>query len=107
MNVCRKHVESLGFKGNGMYPYSQYHTHFYQEDAKAHTITVIGNLVPQTISHFHLTPSQFTDFQDGKLSLIPNGCCNPAGGRSLERSEILFRGDIKNLRHLKKILDVL
>lgn len=107
MTIKLKQVKPLGFKGNGVYPDSAYHSHYYKVDAKAKTVTVIGNLYPQTISRFELTSRQLEAFDVGKLKLVPPHCVSPGPGRSFDKCKILFEGDIKNLRHLKKIFEVI
>jgi len=104
MNIRREHVEPLKFKGSGIFPYGAASTHYYHIDAAKRRVVIIGNLTPQTVSHFDMTPEQFRDFKAGKLSLVPPNCCNPSGGRSLNQPKVLFSGTIESQKHLREIL---
>lgn len=106
MNVRRKQVEPLGFKGSGMYAAAATHNHYYKSDPINFTVTVIGNMVPQTICRFQLNPKQYRMFKDGKLSLVPPGCCNPSGGPTIERCEVLFEGTFKSMAQIKQLLGI-
>jgi len=106
MNIYLRHLASFGFKGTGMFSDARWHSHYYRVDDARRSIIVIGNLTPQTVSVFWLTPTQFKDFRANKLGLTPPGCCNASGGRSLTDPYVLFKGTIKNIQHLDQLLDL-
>lgn len=104
MTILTKHVTPYGFKGSGMYDHSPSYMTYYKADAKANTITVLSSYTPDTLSLFKLTTKQFKQFKNGKLGIIPPGCCNASGRPALERHTILHEGDFKNAWHLKRVL---
>lgn len=104
MNIYLRHVERLGFKGSGMFCDAKWHSYYYHVDYPRRTIVVVGNLTPQTVSVFWLTPGQFRAFRAGKLGLTPPGCCNATGGKSLDDPYVLFKGTIKDWRHLDLLI---
>lgn len=104
MNLKRKHVEPLGFKGEGPFPDANFCSLYYRVDAKSLTVTILSNLTPQTLSRFVLSKRQFTAFKKGKLSLVPPNCCNASGGPTLEDPKVFFEGEFKNLKHVKELL---
>jgi hypothetical protein len=105
MQIRRKHAESLGFKGSSIFPYGAASTHYYRIETTDLRVVIIGNLTPQTISQFKLTPRQFTDFREGRLSLVPPNCINPNGRPSLTKPKVLFTGMIESRQHLRKLLE--
>jgi len=104
MNVRSKQVEPLGFKGNGMFCDSATHNYYYKSDPINFTITVIGNLFPQTICRFQLNSKQYKSFKEGNLSLVPPGCCNASGGPTINHCEVLFEGTFKSMAQIKQLL---
>jgi len=105
MQIRRKHAEALGFKGSSIFPYGAASTHYYRIETADLRVVIIGNLRPQTVSEFKLTPRQFTDFREGRLSLVPPNCANPSGRRILTRPKVLFSGMIESKEHLRKLLE--
>lgn len=107
MIIRRKQVEPLGFKGSDMYENAATHNHYYKKDPVKKTITVIGNLSPQTVSIFKLTDKQFAKFEKNKLGIVPPGCVSVSSRPMIETPDNVIEGDIKNKRHLMRILEVL
>ena len=60
--------------------------------------------VVQLVQVFRLTPAQFKQFNSGKVSLLPTGCCNATGGKSIEGPDIMFNGRFKNAKHVKDVV---
>jgi len=113
MKIYAKDVAPLGFKGNGMFDDSKWHQFYYATLPKQCKVYIISSLDPdQSISHFSLSQSQYKEFKNGKLSLVPIGCCCASGGKYIENPIIDFRGDFQNvfgtkdkfLKFVKKLL---
>jgi hypothetical protein len=107
MKIYLRHLKPLGFKGSGMWEDAKWSAHYYKVNNKTHTITVIGNLAPATISQFTLTPSNFKKFRGGKLALVPPDCCNASGGPSIEKFKLIYSGECLSPKKLKELLGTL
>jgi hypothetical protein len=107
MHIKTKQIEPLGFKGSGMYDHAASYNHYYRKDKKNSCIIGVTQLYPPTVFSFPLTKKQFTEFEAGKLSLVPPGCCNASGGKHIDHDKctVHHEGEIKNMRHLKEILE--
>lgn len=105
MLVYKRHVEPLGFKGSSMFSDTKCCSFYYRKLPEACAVLVVSNEASKNrIQVFRLEPSQYKEFEKGKLSLIPDGCCNPSGGKSIEHSDILFDGIFKNAKHIRETI---
>lgn len=93
MILRRRYMEPAGFKGNSRFCDASTSNFYYKQFPRAHAVICVSNLCPWVISLFRLNATQWRGFQRGNLKLIPPGCCNAAGGWTLERSEILHQGE--------------
>lgn len=105
MRIYTRHVIPHGFRGTGMFIDAKWHLHYSKTDPKRRAVTVIASEPIQSVSIFWLSKADFKVFVNGKLSLVPSGCCNPSGRRSVTDPEIVFAGEIKNLKQLDTIIE--
>jgi len=106
MNVLRRHVGLLGYKG--AHPFeSSYQAHWYKKIPELRRVICISNLCPQTISHFNLTKQQWRAFEKGTLALVPPGCVGGLTGahQTITECTTVFSGDFENWKKVSKILD--
>lgn len=104
MIVKTKLMKELGYRGSGAFKDASSHSIYYKPMPKDRCIVGLSNLSPPCIFVFRLTPDQYSQFEHGKLSLIPPGCCNPSGGNSLENPIILHTGDFVSTHQVKTLL---
>ena len=83
------------FKGSSRWADAATSNHYYKEYIGGEVICV-SNLCPWSIALFRMNPRQHAAFRQGRLSLVPPGCCNPSGGSSIERCQILREQEPKN-----------
>lgn len=103
MNLNLKNLGPLGFKGGLMASKTSIELLWKQ----------IGNDVfyasghfPGAVGVFRLSAKQATEFHQGKVGLLPPGFCNPMGGKVItENHETLFKGTVKNKKHLLSIIN--
>lgn len=100
MNLYIKDIEHLGFKGNGVFK-SNWHHFYYATSPKSKKVFVIDN-VEQIIGHFKLSKKEYNDFENGKLSLIPHGCCCVTDNKYIDNPITNFRGDFRKTFKTKK-----
>ena len=94
MYLYKKDVEKIGFKGSGIFDDSKWHHFYYAKCPKTRKIYVIDDL-EKSVSHFNLSEKEWKAFENGKLSLVPDGCCCASGGRYKDHPVIDFKGDWK------------
>jgi hypothetical protein len=107
MLVYTRHVEPLGFKSSSMFSDSKCSTHYHKKLPAAFSVMIVSNDTGdavQLVQVFRLKRRQYYEFELGKLSLIPSGCCNPSGGKSIGGPDIMFRGRFKNAKHVKDVV---
>lgn len=97
-------MEAIGFKGSGMFVNQVCYSVYYRKVPSKCRVDVVTAYGTQTVSQFNLTKAQYRRFEDGKLSLVPPGCCSASGRPYLEDPKMLFEGTIKTIKHLKNIL---
>jgi len=100
LKINTKDMEKIGFKGNGVFR-SSWHQFYYRSVLEKKSIYIYDAL-DERVQHFKLTSSQWRAFDNGKLKLIPEGCCNASGGKAKENPEIDFHGDLKKVFKTKK-----
>jgi hypothetical protein len=100
MNIYTKDVAPLGFKGSDLME-DKWHHHYYAKFPKTCRVYIINSL-DESVSHFQLTKKQYGDFEEGKLSLIPRGCCCATGNRYIENPVVDVEGDFDKLFGKKK-----
>lgn len=112
IRINTKDLEPLGFKGLGLMA-SSWHHHYYLELPKKRKIYIVDSL-DQSISHFKLTPKEYQQYKQDRVSLIPLGCCSAGGSdRILKENPTLdFEGDFERLgrkrdviKYIKDIVD--
>lgn len=96
MQLYVKDVEKIGFKGSGLFDDSKWFHFYYAKKPALKKIYVIDS-IEQTISHFDLSAKEWKEFERGKLSLIPIGCCCATGGKYKDNPSIDFQGDFKTV----------
>lgn len=107
MLFTRLQMEEIGFKGSGMFDYQRYYTYYYKADPKTRTVVLLHNSFSgHSLERWKLTPRQFTAFKQGRLSLIPAGCCKPTPGAYLDSQEVFFKGEIKTRKQLRQLLGI-
>ena len=102
--ITTRQAQAVGFK-QGSIMVSSSDTLYYRVEPEKHRVLAISNYTPQHVVSFDLSKRQFQAFQNGKLSLVPPGCCSPTSRRTVGRCRVLHEGDINGLRHLRKILE--
>lgn len=88
MTLLLRYMGPAGFRGTNWQSGRAASSHYYKKYIGGEIICV-SNLCPWHISMFQLNPKQFRAFCQGKLSLVPPGCCNVGGGCAIERCKIL------------------
>jgi hypothetical protein len=108
MIIRNKHAEQLGFKSSDLFKGGQRAASsiYYKVESKELRVIYLSNYSNQHIGVFYLTPKEMRKYQAGRLSLIPDGCCSP--GRESQKNDpaIVYSGDIKDFRHLRKLLSL-
>ena len=103
MNFYTRHVKPLGFKGSGIFTDSKWYSTYYLVNPELRLVIILQNL-SQALSVYRLNACDFKRFREGKLSLIPPGCCNPSGGPSRTNAIVFHEGEIKNVAHLRELV---
>lgn len=98
MNFNPKNLSKLGFKGTGMFGGGGL---LYR--VKGNTVEFVSVYVPNMLGRFTLTPRQMKSFHAGKLSLVPEGFCNPSSRNFLTEHTVLHRGPIKSRAQVEEI----
>ena len=96
MKIYAKDVAPLGFKGSGMFDNSKWYHFYYAKCPKSRRVYII-DAIENSISHFELDKKDWKAFVDGKLSLVPEGCCCASGGRFRENPIFDFMGEWKSV----------
>lgn len=94
MYLSTKDVKKIGFKGSGMFVDSKYNHFYYATVPNKKQVYIIDNY-DQSVSHFSLSEMELKNFNKGKLSLIPIGCCSVGGGKCKYYPTLDFNGDFK------------
>ena len=104
MIILRKHIQALGFKGSHPFE-SSFQSIWYRSFPKERAIVGISNYsCIEGVFRFDLSAENMKAFEQGKLSVVPPGCCNASGGRSLTRYTWVHKGVLKNQRELHEAL---
>lgn len=104
MIVKTKLMKALGFKGSGMFVDSPSYSHYYKAIPEARCVLGLSNSCPSGIYVFRLTPEQYRAFERGKLGLVPPGCCNASGGKSVEDPAVLYEGPFNTSRQVTDLV---
>lgn len=104
MILLTRYMRPLGYKGSGMFVDSPSYSHYYKKLPDCCSVVVVANTCPAYIGVFRLTKRQFTAFENGKLSLVPNGCCSPTAKKQVEGCDVLYSGECKDHKHAAKLL---
>ena len=98
MNLNLKNLSKLGFKGTGMFGGGGL---LYR--VKANTVEFASAYTPNMLGRFVLTPRQMKSFHAGKLSLVPEGFCNPSSRSYLTEHTTLHRGPVKSCAQIERV----
>ena len=104
MYIKTKHVQSLGFEGCDIWS-KPFHWLYKKEFVDKHAFVVINNHTPQQIEMFRLSPVEYKKYKKNKLSLVPNGHCGGLGGNEYVTGQVMWTGEFKSQKHLRKLLD--
>jgi hypothetical protein len=104
MQLTCKNLKGLGFTPSGLFHTGDTLCLHHRETPQG--IEFIDGM-NNNLGIFRPTPGQKRKFKDGKLSLVPPGCCAPTRKPSgiLENAEILFEGEPKSKKHIKQIFN--
>jgi hypothetical protein len=102
----------LGFKYSGMFDPTPRTTGLFwkkrpRDDGGMDVIYICSGSVKPMIGAFRLDKKQTKKFEANKLHLCPPGCCNPAGGETVEagKDSIWFEGEVRSAKHLEELLN--
>ncbi len=101
MKLNLKNLEPAGFKSTALFPTKLDGGLFYRK--KADRVEFASSRRGQSLGVFLLTKSQMKSFEAGKLSLVPPGCCNPSGRKSLENGRVAYAGKVRSIKFLEDI----
>lgn len=104
MILRTRYMRPLGYKGSGMFDDSPSYSHYYKKLPECCSVVVVSNTCPTYIGVFRLTKRQYSAFEKGTLSLVPNGCCSPSTKKQMEGCDVLFSGEFKNHKHAAELL---
>jgi len=89
MILYQRFMGPAGFNGSSRWADAKSSMFYYKQYPKVRAILCVSNTCRWEISLFRLTTAQWKSFNAGQLALIPPGCCNASGGRSIDKCEIL------------------
>ena len=93
MNLHVKDMNTVGFKSNNILLSAW--SRFYHKPVPEKQLVYVVDALNERLMHFKLSKKQYKEFEEGKLSLVPVGCCNPTGKKSLEDPNIDHDGNFK------------
>ena len=99
-------MAEFGYKGSSIFRTAYYNRYYKCLPSKNTVLSICFIDDPNTFCLFRLSEKEYRDFENGRLSLVPPGCCNASGGESIENNTIVYKKNIKNLDQLKKALMV-
>jgi hypothetical protein len=103
MNILRKHVGHLGFKGTHVMGGS-FQSCWYRVFPKERVVIAIQNLSNAGVYRFDFTRAEMRRFLDGKLSLLPPGSCAPTAKEVKTDLKTIHEGEFKRVKTLYKVL---
>lgn len=109
MIIYTRHVKPYGFKANTIWSDAKSAMSYYIVEPKHNRVTGIMNFSGgNTLFRFNLTPTQFKQYQAGKLILVPPGCCCPTAGKTptMYNCKILSDFDVPNFKALRTLLEL-
>ncbi|MFA7218949.1 MAG: hypothetical protein WC119_00290 [Synergistaceae bacterium] len=102
MKAMTKDLKPLGFKGDNIFG-SNCHNIYHLAIPKTRKIIVVDNL-NQAIYTYALTPTQWTQWETNKLSIVPMNSITVTGGKCIGKYKIEHKGDFKKTFKTQKSL---
>jgi len=89
MILYQRFMGPAGFKGSSRWADAKSSMFYYKQYPKVRAILCVANTCRWEISLFRLSTEKWRAFNNGNLTIVPPGCCNVSGRRSIDKCEIL------------------